>query len=137
MVLIYPSFTCRYSCKIKAPPAITFLVAFASLSSIIFKISSSSSEANLLLSAIVYLSSAVSIVYLAQWKSLRTCMTSFNLNQWDEWFRKVWEIWLLKLPQGRTVLKLLTRNTGGIVMQLNLGWNSKTSHVQGKKVTEV
>jgi hypothetical protein len=26
--------------------------------------------------------------------------TSFNLNQWDEWFRKVWEIWLLKLPYG-------------------------------------
>jgi len=21
--------------------------------------------------------------------------TSFNSNQWDEWFRKVWEIWLL------------------------------------------
>ena len=84
-------------------------------------------EANLLLSAIVYLSSAVSIVYLVQWKSLRTCMTSFNLNQWDEWFRKVWEIWLLKLPQGGIVLKLLTGNTGGIVMQLNLGWNSKTT----------
>jgi hypothetical protein len=25
--------------------------------------------------------------------------TSFNLNKWDEWFRKVLEIWLLKLPQ--------------------------------------
>jgi hypothetical protein len=27
-------------------------------------------------------------------------MTSFILNQWDEWFRKVQEIWLLELPQG-------------------------------------
>ena len=41
---------------------IPYLVAIASLSSIIFKISSSSSEANLLPSAIVNLSSAVLVV---------------------------------------------------------------------------
>jgi hypothetical protein len=29
-------------------------------------------------------------------------MTSFNLNQWDEWLRKVQEIWLLKLPEGNS-----------------------------------
>ena len=63
VVLNSPSFTCRYSYKILEAPAITFLVAFASLSSIIFKISSSLSEAaNLLPSAIAYLSSAVSVV---------------------------------------------------------------------------
>jgi hypothetical protein len=50
--------------------------------------------------AIVYLSSAVSVIYLTQWKSPRTCITSFNLNQWDEWFRKVRERRLLKLPMG-------------------------------------
>jgi len=49
--------------------------------------------------------------------------TSFNLNQWDEWFRKVREIWLLKLPQRGIVLQFLTGTTGGIVMQLILGWN--------------
>jgi hypothetical protein len=77
---------------------------------------------------IVYLSSAVSVFLLAQWKSPRTtCMTSFNLNQRDEWIRKVREIWLLKLPQRGIVLQCLTGTTGGIVMQLILGWNSKTT----------
>jgi len=53
--------------------------------------------------------------------------TSFNLNQWNEWFRKVREIWLLKLQQGRIVLQFLTGTTGGIVMQLILGCNSKNT----------
>ena len=53
--------------------------------------------------------------------------TSFNLEQWNERFRKVGEIWLLKLPQGGIVLKYLTGTTGGIVMQLILGCNSKTT----------
>jgi hypothetical protein len=53
--------------------------------------------------------------------------TSFDLIQWDEWFRKVREIWLLKLPQGGIVLKLLTGTDGEIVMQLILGYNSKTT----------
>ena len=34
--------------------------------------------------------------------------TSFNLNQWDEWFRKVREIRLLKLPQGGIVIVFLS-----------------------------
>jgi hypothetical protein len=50
-----------------------------------------------------------------------------NINQWDEWFRKVWEIWLLKLPQGGIVLNFLTGTTGGIVIKLILGCNGKTT----------
>jgi hypothetical protein len=53
----------------------------------------------------------------------------FNLNQWDKWIRKVREIWLLKLPQKGIVLKYLPGTTGGIVMQLILGCNSKTTVV--------
>jgi hypothetical protein len=34
---------------------------------------------------------------------------------------------LLKLPQGGIVLKLLTGTDGEIVMQLILGYNSKTT----------
>ena len=34
--------------------------------------------------------------------------TSFNLNQWDEWFRKVREIWLLKLTQRELVIVYLS-----------------------------
>ena len=60
--------------------------------------------------------------------------TSFNLNQWDEWFRKVWEIWLLKLPQGGLVLTFLNGTTGEIVMQLILRCNSKTIFYKGKKI---
>jgi hypothetical protein len=59
---------------------------------------------------------------------------SFNLNQWDEWFRKVWEIWLLKLPQGGLVLTFLNGTTGEIVMQLILSCNSKTIFYKGKKI---
>ena len=33
--------------------------------------------------------------------------TSWNVNQWDEWLRKVREIWLTKLPQGVIVIVYL------------------------------
>ena len=72
-------------------------------------------------------------------KNPKTCMTSLNLNQWDEWFWKVREIRLLKLPQGGIVLQLFSSTTGGILMQLILRCNSKTTVMffyKGKKTVK-
>ena len=91
-----------------------FLVYFTSvfLKLIHFHVCVSEEEINLkkhFLSSLFFSCVDIGICPLLEDDRIIPLYTSFYINQWDEWFRKVWEIWLLKLPQ------------------LILGCNSKTT----------
>jgi len=55
----------------------------------------------------------IDICHLLESDRIIPLYTSFNLNQWDEWFRKVREIWLLKLPKEGIVIVYLSSSISG------------------------